>query len=47
MGAAVNFYAGQGFMIRKKLGAKGVKDPQRRDDLHGHRRDARAQSCGL
>src|SRR5262249_46386553 len=26
MGAAVNFYAGQGFMIRKKLGAKGVKD---------------------
>ena len=36
--AGVNFYDGQGFMVSKKLGVKGVRRAQRRHDLRrpGH-----------
>ena len=40
---AVNFYAGQGFMVRKSLGVDTAREARRRHDLHGHRRDARAE----
>ena len=44
---AVNFYAGEGFLVSKKLGVSQDHRTERRDDLRDHRRHAGAEHCRL